>query len=91
MIKHSMGTDSLGESMDTQRKVILEQMRRGRRVSQLSVTNEFGFTRLSSIIFDLKKRLEDEGGEYEIRDETVKGTNRYGNACHFKEYWLERA
>lgn len=84
-----MGLDRNGSVMDTQRKVILNYMLDGNVVSQMEVIRKFGFTRLSSIIYDLKEKLEREGNQYFIKDRTVIGTNRYGNDCRFKEYWIE--
>lgn len=89
--KKSYGLDEDGNLMSTQVAVIKDYcMNTGKRVSQKMVTDKWGFTRLSAIIYNLKDRLEAEGGKWAVRDEMVTGTNRYGNKCRYKEYWLEK-
>jgi len=77
--------------MSTQVAVIKDYcINTGKRVSQAMVTAKWGFTRLSGIIYILKDQLEREGGVYAVCDERVSGINRYGNKCHYKEYWIEK-
>ena len=58
-------------------------------VSQKFVTDMWGFTRLSAIIFTLKDQLEDEGNFFVVRDRRMDVVNRFGNMTHPKEYWIE--
>ena len=89
-IKRGYGTDEDGNLMSTQVAVVRNYcIKTGKRVSQKMATAKWGFTRLSAIIYNLKDRLEREGGKWAVRDELVKSVNRYGDTCRFKEYWLE--
>lgn len=45
---------------------------------------EYGITRLSARIFDIKKR------GYKIIDQIEQSTNRYGETVSFKRYILEK-
>lgn len=68
--------------MKTQCDRILEAMKRGESVTQLDAWARFGCSRLAARIRDLR----DEGQE--IRDEFVKVSNRFGEDCRVKRYWL---
>jgi hypothetical protein len=90
-IKKSYGQDAGGNDMSTQVAVIRDYcISTGKKVSQAMVTERWGFTRLSAIIFILKDQLEREGGIYTVCDERVSGLNRFGNKVNFKEYWIEK-
>lgn len=90
--KKSYGLSEEGNLMSTQMAVIKDYcIKTGKRITQAMVTEKWGFTRLSGIIFKLKEQLEREGNKFVICDEYVSGVNRYGNTCHFKEYWIEEA
>lgn len=90
MKKTNYGIDLNGDAMKTQVAVIKNYcLETGNRVSQMMVTEKWGFTRLSAIIFILKDVLETEGGRYKVCDEMVSCTNRFGNTVRYKEYWLE--
>lgn len=79
-----------GAPLHTQRAVIKDYcISTGNRVSQKWVTDKWGFTRLSAIIFDLKREFEEEGNVYVVKDATVTGVNRFGNETRYKEYWVE--
>lgn len=89
--KKSYGQDAGGNNMSTQVAVIRDYcISTGKKITQAMVTERWGFTRLSAIIFLLKDQLEREGGVYTVCDEFVSGYNRFGNLCHFKEYWIEK-
>lgn len=45
--------------------------------------NDLGCSRLSGRIYDIKKK------GYEIETETERGTNRYGEPCHYARYSLK--
>lgn len=62
---------------------VVQYMREKGKISQLEATYDVGTTRLSAIIFNLKK----EG--YKIGWRDVKAKNRYGDTTHFREYWIE--
>ena len=77
-----------GDALYDQRAVVKDLLLRGERVSQIQMTQDYGFTRLSAIIFDLKQEFLKEGNKFTIGGERKSGTNRYGNKCHWKEYYL---
>ena len=67
--------------MKTQREIVLEYLTQSDKgITQLEATNMFGFTRLSAIIYDLKK----EGHVFKVTRE--KGVNRYGRKVSFDRY-----
>ena len=89
--KKNYGVDACGNSMKTQVAVIKNYcLTTGRKVSQMMVTEKWGFTRLSAIIYDLKDQPKRAGGIYEVRDEIATTTNRFGNVVRYKNYWIEK-
>ena len=89
-MKKNYGISETGQAMRTQVAVIKNYcLETGNRVSQMMVTEKWGFTRLSAIIYILKDVLASEGGKYRVCDEIVSCTNRFGHTVHYKEYWLE--
>ena len=67
--------------MKTQRDIILEYLQENENgITQLEATNLFGFTRLSAIIYDLKKQ------GYTFTTTREKGVNRYGRKVSFDRY-----
>ena len=89
--KRSYGVDSCGNSMETQVAVIKNYLlTTGKKVSQMMVTERWGFTRLSAIIYDLKDQLKRAGGIYEVRDEIATTINRFGTTVRYKNYWIEK-
>lgn len=67
----------------TQREVVLDILKSGDSISSMEAFAEFGITRLSAIVFDLRKR----GYNITSKDETT--TNRYGGKVTFSRYFLE--
>ena len=63
-------------------KLILEWMKSGRSISSQVAFERFGATRLSSVIFKLRKK------GYNIDTEMVQAKDRYGNAVRYANYWL---
>ena len=66
----------------SQRKAVLDWLSTGAGITSKDAFEAFGATRLSAIIFDLRKRGHD------IRAETVSGVDRYGNKTRFARYYL---
>ena len=88
--KKSYGVDADGNAIRTQVKMVRNYMEEtGKSVTQKFVTDKWGFTRLSAIIYTLKDDLEREGNKQVVADKFVTGVNRFGNATHYKEYWIE--
>jgi hypothetical protein len=69
----------------TQREAILKVLKSGDTISSMEAFAEFGITRLSAIIFDLRKR------GYDITSVDEKTTNRFGGTVVFSRYKLEEA
>ena len=63
-----------------------ERMTQNRGLTSMEAIEMFGATRLSAIVFILKKRLAGTG--YTIISEWRDGTNRYGEHTRFVEYKL---
>ena len=93
MSKKSYGVSFDGKTLRTQVSVIRNYLLENpeHRVSQKFVTDKWGFTRLSAIIFILKEDLEREGGKFVVNDCRMSVLNRFGNMTHPKEYWIEEA
>ena len=89
--KKSYGIDAEGAAMRTQVAVVRNYLQQSpdNRVTQKFVTDKWGFTRLSAIIFILKDDLEREGGKQFVNDRRIEVVNRFGNITHPKEYWIE--
>lgn len=68
-----------------QRDIILRHLQDYGYITTFEAFTEYGFTRLSAIIFDLKLR----GIDFD--DEWVTTTNRYGHKISFKKYILKPA
>ena len=66
----------------TQNERIMRHLREYGSITQLEAMNEYGIFRLASRISDLRK----EG--INIKKETVKGKNRYGEPTAFAKYEL---
>ena len=62
---------------------ILEYMRQHGSITQKEATDNFGCTRLSGRIYDLKKR------GVKIRKTFEAGTNRFGEPEHHARYTIE--
>ena len=89
--KKNYGIDLNGKTMRTQVAVVRNYLEENpsHKVSQKFVTDKWGFTRLSAIIYILKDDLEHEGNKQVVADEFKSCTNRFGNKTHYKEYWIE--
>ena len=61
---------------------IQQHLESGRSITSMEAIKLYGATRLSGIIFLLRKR------GMKIITIDHKGKNRYGNHCHFAEYKL---
>lgn len=63
-------------------EIILRHMQDYGSITTFESFIEYGITRLSGRIFDLKKK------GYSISDEEIYRTNRYGKPVKFKKYFL---
>lgn len=70
--------------MKPQCKDTLEYMEMTGSISSLEAIHDLGITRLSAVIFDLKKQ------GYKIATKTMCGINRKGKPTHYARYFLER-
>lgn len=66
----------------TQLNEVLAYMQSGNRITSMKAIEKFGATRLSDIIFKLRKR------GYNITTHTIIGKNRYGGTVKYAEYEL---
>lgn len=66
----------------TQKEMVLRHLSDCKNITAWEAIKEYGITRLSAIIYELKK----EG--YNIADVYAHGSNRYGNACKWKVFSL---
>lgn len=60
---------------------VLQHLKDFGSITSWEAIREYGITRLSAVIFNLRK-------EYIIEDEYVQSVNRYGDNVHFKKYYL---
>jgi len=67
----------------TQTQAVLDILKSGDSISSLEAFQEFGITRLSAIIFNLRKK------GYVITSDNIKTTNRFGGTVTFSRYRLE--
>lgn len=63
---------------------IITHLRKYKTITSNEAIKKYGATRLSGIIFILKKQ------GFDIRTELVYGKNRYGNITHYAIYHLEK-
>lgn len=63
-------------------KAVLQWLQTGASISSMEAIQSFGATRLSAIIFNLRKR------GYNIETVTCEGTDRFGNKMQFARYYL---
>lgn len=61
---------------------VLEHLKKYGSIGPWSAIQNYGVTRLSAIIFNLKKR------GYDISSVTEKRRDRNGNVCQFSRYFL---
>jgi len=69
----------------TQTQAVLDWLMSGDSISSLEAFKELGITRLSAIIFNLRKK------GYRITSEDEKTVNRFGSTVVFSRYKLEEA
>ena len=65
----------------TQIRIVLDYLKEHGKITSMEAF-DFGITRLSAIIFKLRKR------GYVITTERVQSVNRYGGACNYGVYHL---
>ena len=63
-------------------KAVLQWLQTGAGISNMEAIKQFGATRLSVIIFNLRKR------GYNIETVKCEGTDRFGNKMTFARYYL---
>lgn len=63
-------------------KAVLQWLQTGASISSMEAIENFGATRLSAIIFDLRKR------GYDIETVMCDGRDRFGNSMRFARYYL---
>lgn len=66
----------------TQTQAILNHLMSGKSITSMEAFERYGATRLSGLIFVLRKR------GYHIISETKECTTRYGETAHYAEYRL---
>ena len=64
----------------TLQEVILQHLRNEGSITTWEAIKEYGVTRLSAVIYNLRKT------GFDITDDWVYTTNRYGNPVKFKKY-----
>lgn len=69
----------------TQTQAVLDWLQSGDSISSFEAFKELGVTRLSAIIFSLRKK------GYNITSEDEKTVNRFGGTVVFSRYKLEEA
>lgn len=63
----------------TQTELILRHLKEYRSITSFEAFTEYGVTRLSAVIFELRRR-------YKIGDCWIERVNRYGTEIRFKKY-----
>ena len=66
----------------TKTQAVLEWLQTNASISSMEAIQNFGATRLSAIIFNLRKR------GYNIETVMVDGRDRFGNQMRFARYYL---
>ena len=66
----------------TQEDKVLQYMQKFGSISSWQAFSDLGVTRLSAKIFNLRK-------EWDIADETILTTNRFGEKTHYKRYFIK--
>lgn len=69
-----------GNNIQTQTSEVLKHLKKYRSITSMEAINKFGATRLSSIIFRLRKR------GYDIRTVMCNTTTRYGDDAAYAKY-----
>ena len=66
----------------SQKKAVLKYLQTHKKITSLNAIKLFGATRLSAIIFDLRRN------GYNIKTHIRTGKNRFGNTVGYAEYEL---
>lgn len=66
----------------TQTEMVLQFMQDFKSITTWEAFTELGITRLSAKIFELRK-------DWDIDDEIIYTTNRYGEKTHYKKYFIK--
>lgn len=66
----------------TQKHIILEHLKTFNHITSIEAFSNYGVTRLSAVIFLLRK------DGYDIDSEPIHITNRFGGKCTFAKYIL---
>ena len=66
----------------TKTQAVIDWLKTHASISSMEAIQSFGATRLSAIIFNLRKR------GYDIEAVTCEGTDRFGNKMTFARYYL---
>ena len=66
----------------TKTQAVLDWLKTHASISSMEAIQSFGATRLSAIIFNLRKK------GYNIETVTCEGTDRFGNKVTFARYYL---
>lgn len=74
----------MGNLCNSQIDAIINHLRKYKKISSIEAIKNYGATRLSGIIYVLKKR------GFEISTEIVIDTNRYGNRSRYGIYHLDK-
>lgn len=69
--------------MVTQIDMVRQHLESGQGITSMQAFELYGVTRLSDKIFRLRK------GGMKIGNRPKRGTNRYGQKCHYDEYYKE--
>lgn len=69
----------------TKTQAVLEWLQTNASISSMEAINNFGATRLSAIIFNLRKR------GHNIETVMVEGRDRFGNHMRFARYYLRNS
>ena len=64
----------------TKLQKVLEHLQQNGTITSIEAIELYGATRLSDIIFNLRKR------EYNIETKMIETIDRYGNPCHYGKY-----
>lgn len=66
----------------TKTQAVLDWLKTHASISSMEAIQSFGATRLSAIIFNLKRK------GYDIETVMVEGTDRFGNPMRYARYYL---
>ena len=67
----------------TQQERLLAMMKGGKKVSSMDAFVTLGITRISATVFELRR------DGVKVLDEWKEGTNRFGEKCRYKVFYLD--